>query len=81
MPNYDYKCIPCNLRLEARHSINARAPNCPKCEGVLTKLILSAPTVHGYMASGRENAIRSLQPKQRLGNHLHTPGCKCGHKH
>jgi putative FmdB family regulatory protein len=79
MPTYDYQCMPCNLRLEARHSISTQAPNCPQCEGTLARLILSAPAAHGSMAQGREQAMRSLQPKPGPGKHQHGPGCGCGH--
>ncbi|MBX3639163.1 MAG: zinc ribbon domain-containing protein [Nitrosomonas sp.] len=79
MPIYDYECTSCNLRLEVRHSMNTQTPNCPQCESALTKLILSAPAVHGHMTAGREQAIRALQPGQESGTHQHGPGCGCDH--
>ncbi|MBA2659294.1 MAG: zinc ribbon domain-containing protein [Nitrosospira sp.] len=80
MPTYDYECTPCNIRFETRHSINACTPNCPRCGGTLAKLILSAPATHGYMAHGRHQAMRSLQPKPGQEKHQHGPGCGCGHQ-
>jgi len=59
MPTYDYECMPCNLRLEARHSINTQAPNCPQCDGTLTRLILSAPAAHGRKDANRQYAHSS----------------------
>ena len=79
MPTYDYLCTQCKLQFETRHSINAPNPNCPACGSATEKVILSAPATHGNMARGRDLAIRSLQPKTDQINHVHVPGCGCGH--
>lgn len=60
MPIYDYECGSCNARFEALHSIEAPAPGCPRCNGVVRKLVLAAPVVHGEMTRGREAAMSSL---------------------
>jgi putative FmdB family regulatory protein len=78
MPTYDYLCTRCKLQFEARHAINASSPDCPACGGAAQKVILSAPSMHGHMARGRELAMRSLQPKPGQKNHVHGPGCGCG---
>ncbi|MHB0991883.1 MAG: FmdB family zinc ribbon protein [Burkholderiales bacterium] len=78
MPIYDYECTQCRIRLEIRHSISADSPYCPACGGVLVKLILTAPAMHGYMAHGREQAMRSLETKAGQVKHRHGPGCGCG---
>ncbi len=77
MPTYDYRCTQCSLQFEARHSINSSAPVCPACEGETEKVFLSAPAAHGNMARGRDQAMRSLEPK--AGLHQHGPGCGCSH--
>ena len=78
MPTYDYECTQCDIRFEARHPINASSPHCPTCGGAAQKLILSPPATHGYMAHGRDLAMRSLQPKPGREKHQHGPGCGCG---
>lgn len=79
MPTYDYECTQCRIRLEISHSIKANSPYCPSCGGALAKLILTAPAMHGYMAYGREQAMRSLEPKAgTVKTHRHGPGCGCG---
>ena len=71
MPIYDYKCIRCNMQFEAVHPINTCSPKCHACGGTVNKLFSSPPAVHGYMARGRELAMRSLQPKLRQEKHEH----------
>jgi putative FmdB family regulatory protein len=78
MPTYDYLCTRCKLQFEARHAINASSPDCPVCGGAAQKVILSAPSMHGHMARGRDLAMRSLQPKPGQEKHVHGPGCGCG---
>lgn len=80
MPTYDYLCNQCKLHFEAVHAINAPSPDCPTCGGATEKVILSAPAMHGYMARGRDLAMRSLQPKPGLEPHVHGPGCGCGRR-
>lgn len=75
MPTYDYRCRQCGHSFEARHSIDACAPPCPSCGGTADKVILSAPAVHGYMAQGRELAVRSLEPRE--AHPSHGIGCPC----
>lgn len=80
---YDYCCESCRHETEIRHSVYARAPGCPRCGGVMKKVIRSAPAVHGHMAIGREQAIRSLQrpDDENRHHHDHGPGCGCGGHH
>lgn len=78
MPTYDYICTECKLQFKASHSINAERPECSVCGGPTEQLILSAPAIHGSMARGRDEAMRSLQPKAGQNNHTHGPGCGCG---
>lgn len=48
MPLYDYRCPNCDQVFEARHSISAAAPGCPKCGfAQVTRIITSAPAVAG----------------------------------
>ena len=79
MPTYDYLCIQCKRKFEARHSINAPKPYCPACGSAAEKVILSAPAMHGNMTRGRDVAVRSLQPKTDQTSHAHAPGCECRH--
>lgn len=75
MPTYDYRCCQCGHSFEARHPIDVCAPPCPACGGAADKVILSAPAVHGYMARGRELAVRSLEPREAHTGH--GSGCPC----
>lgn len=77
MPSYDYRCTRCHSQFEAHHSMAAPRPPCPSCGGVPEPVFLSAPAVHGYMARGRELAVRSLEPKADVAGH--GPGCRCCH--
>ena len=77
MPSYDYRCTRCHSQFEARHAIAAPRPTCPSCGAEPVLVFVSAPAVHGYMARGRELAVRSLEPKQRPTGH--APGCPCCH--
>lgn len=79
MPTYDYLCTECKLQFEVRHSIHTPNPDCLACGSSTEKLILSVPAMHGEMARGRDQAMRSLQPKAELAKHRHGPGCGCGH--
>ena len=69
MATYDYKCILCNMQFEAAHPFNACSPKCPACGGMVKKLFLSPPAVHGYMVQGRELAMRSLQQELKQEKH------------
>ena len=80
MPTYDYLCTQCKLQFEAHHAINASSPYCSVCGGSTEKMILSAPAMHGTMARGRDQAMRSLEPKSGQKKHVHGPGCGCGHQ-
>lgn len=60
MPTYDYECLGCGAGFEAFHPIAAPAPPCPRCGGKVQRLLRKAPAVHGEMARGREQAMRSL---------------------
>ena len=81
MPTYDYRCKICRSETEVRHPVNEAAPRCPDCGGGMEKIILSAPAVHGYMAQGREQAMKSLCPPDHDTSHRHGPGCGCGGRH
>lgn len=76
---YDYECVECGGRFEGHHAINASPPDCPTCGGQVKKLFLSAPAMHGNMARGREQAMRSLQTESATAKHAHGPSCKCCH--
>jgi putative FmdB family regulatory protein len=78
MPTYDYRCSSCGTLFQARHTMDAARPKCPSCGGLPVRLILSAPAVHGYMARGREAAVRTFE-KQETGAG-HGPGCPCCHR-
>jgi putative FmdB family regulatory protein len=77
MPSYDYQCRRCDTRFEARHPISAPRPPCPDCGGQTERVILYAPAVHGYMARGREQAVRTLEPPAPGSGH--GPRCPCCH--
>lgn len=79
MPTYDYLCTECKLQFEVRHAIDTPNPGCLACGSATEKLILSVPAIHGEMARGRDQAMRSLQPETGLAKHVHAPGCGCGH--
>ena len=49
MPTYDYECLECQTRFEARHAIAEEAPACASCGGEARRLILSSPAVHGFV--------------------------------
>jgi putative FmdB family regulatory protein len=76
MPTYDYACPACNHRFEVWHPSHADKPTCPACGAEANRLILSAPAVHGNMARGREEAVRTLQPERADG---HGKDCPCCH--
>ena len=69
MPTYDYLCNDCNDQFKAFHGMYDPKPKCGSCGGITTKLIVSAPAIHGAMARGRDLAIASLP---QCG-----PGCRC----
>lgn len=75
MPTYDYCCSRCQIQFEARHGIAEEPPVCPHCAASVSRVFLSAPAVHGYMARGREAAARTLEPAPTG----HGPGCPCCH--
>jgi putative FmdB family regulatory protein len=75
MPTYDYACWHCDTRFEAHHPLTIAKPSCPVCGGETHRLILSAPAVHGRMAKGRDEAVRSLETAQ----HHHGKDCPCCH--
>lgn|GEM_PF-1064151 len=77
MPTYDYRCAVCKRVFEATHSVSAKRPQCPHCEGSVERIFLFAPAVHGYMARGREEAARTLEPKTTISGH--GPNCPCCH--
>lgn len=81
MPTYDYLCCQCKQQFEAHHPMNASSPNCPACGGLTNKVFLSAPSMHGSMARGRDLAMRSLKPESGHKQHVHGAGCGCGHNH
>lgn len=81
MPTYDYCCIHCHTQFEAHHPVTGTPPDCPACGGQTEKVILAAPAIHGYMARGRELAMRSLAPKAGANEHVHGPGCGCCARH
>lgn len=70
MPVYDYYCGVCDLHREVQQSMNAAAPACTACKGLMERRFFGAPAVHGKMARGREQAIKSLSNK-------HAKGCPC----
>jgi putative FmdB family regulatory protein len=77
MPSYDYRCTQCRTQFQARHRMSAAGPPCPICASAAERIILAAPVVHGYMARGREAAVRTYE-HQETGR-LHGPGCPCCH--
>jgi len=81
MPTYDYLCSQCKQQFEACHKMNALSPSCPECGCVANKIFLSAPSMHGNMARGRDLAMHSLEPKPSQQKHIHGSGCGCGHNH
>ncbi|WP_414718140.1 FmdB family zinc ribbon protein [Thiocapsa sp. UBA6158] len=79
MPIYDYRCTCCQTSFERSQSMNAEPPSCPACGGTTARVFLCAPAVHGRMARGRDQAVRSLQPADTPRGHQHGAGCGCGH--
>jgi putative FmdB family regulatory protein len=77
MPTYDYLCPNCNTQFKEFHSINAARPNCPECEAIPDRLFLSAPSIHGHMAQGRDKAARTFEEQE--SKNKHGPGCPCCH--
>jgi putative FmdB family regulatory protein len=75
MPVYDFGCPACGTRFEARRKIAAPNPPCPACGAATEQIFLSAPAVHGQMARGREQAVRTLEPT-RGGHGPHCPCCR-----
>lgn len=71
MPVYDYLCTQCSKQYEVHQAMSAAPPVCPDCNTNMQRRILSAPAVHGHMARGREQAIRSLPETG------HGKGCPC----
>ncbi len=71
MPTYNYCCKQCGKQCEVRQSIDASPPECPDCRMSMERQILFAPAVHGGMARGREQAMRSLPEP------AHGKGCPC----
>ena len=55
MPRYDYLCASCGKEYEIKHGFNDSAPACPRCSGVLTKLIRPATVTFngkGFYSTG-----------------------------
>ena len=71
MPIYDYVCKQCSKQIEVHQSIDTPPPNCPDCSTSMKRRILFAPAVHGSMAQGREQAMKSLPEP------AHGKGCPC----
>ena len=69
MPSYDFRCTACAQTFEARRGMFDPDPPCPRCGGVVAKVILSAPAVHGSNSLGREQAVRALPECGK--------GCRC----
>ena len=69
MPTYDYRCGECAAVFEASHGVADPAPTCRRCGGQCSRVLLTAPAVHGAMARGRDQAARSLPECGR--------GCRC----
>lgn len=69
MPIYDFQCSVCRGQFEARRTLAADAPPCPRCGGTTLRKILSAPAIHGAMARGRERAAKSIPECGK--------GCRC----
>lgn len=45
MPLYDYRCVSCGHRFQARHGFDDPAPACPECAAAsVQRVIRSAPT-------------------------------------
>ena len=74
MPSYDLRCSSCGGTYEIQKRMADPVPPCPRCGGMGHIVILDAPAVHGYMARGREAAVRSLEPTS-----VHGPECPCCH--
>ena len=67
MPAYDYKCLECGHRFEARHSFSDNAPPCPECGHVdVQRVITSAPTIAGGMLTHAGDDHRAS--KEQLQN-------------
>jgi putative FmdB family regulatory protein len=77
MPTYDYRCPKCHTQFQANHAMTAEQPACPACGTTPNKVILSAPSVHGQMAQGREKAIQTFEAQE--ARNAHGPGCPCCH--
>ncbi|MCF7989092.1 MAG: zinc ribbon domain-containing protein [Thiohalocapsa sp.] len=77
MPLYDYRCTECGSLFETSHPMGAAAPGCPACGALATKAFLAAPAVHGNMARGREEAVRTLDVDRSTSTHVHGPNCGC----
>lgn len=46
MPVYDYRCLACDHRFQARHGFDDPAPGCPACAAAeVQRLIVAAPTL------------------------------------
>lgn len=75
MPIYDFTCRNCGTRFESVCAHDAPPPRCLAC-GAPTDRLPSAPALHGGMARGREEAMRSLQ--RGTG---HCPACAAGRPH
>ncbi|TXI16826.1 MAG: zinc ribbon domain-containing protein [Nitrosomonas sp.] len=77
MPTYDYQCTQCQQRFEAYRPMSASNPECLACGGLTVKMFLFAPAMHGNMACGREQAMRSFEQNSDSINRMHGPGCRC----
>jgi putative FmdB family regulatory protein len=59
MPIYIYKCLKCNNIQEVWQKWSDKPPICVNC-GKSMKKLPSSFSAHGYMAQGREKAMKTF---------------------
>ena len=79
MPIYEYSCQACGHKFGYLHKrLNEDAPNCPQCNSLTVKKLLSSFSA-GVSGNG-DCSYAGQCPTAQSGGQSHCAGC-CNHQH